>query len=195
MCSGALPGTAAEPISGWQPHSAPEIEALVLMIPPTPAAAPLVGALTTCPPAAFSSLTAMAQVEIQIVDLWRVGIISFLFFCSLSVMKEIEDQLCPDRTTHTCSTGLFSGPVQRACSAGLFSGPVQRGNVRLSNLTAINATLLWPETAVNGAPCRLGLDSTSVTVHPDGTGALQKKRAASHRQKGPQFSWSARFAG
>jgi len=100
--------------------------------------------------------------------------------------------------------------------------PVQRGNVRISNLTVINAMLFVAE---NGCKWRalpprfgkwhtvytrmrrlgeagvldrlfealqehdmirvsvdcLGLGSTSVKVHPDGTGAL-KKRAAIHRQ-------------
>ena len=31
---------------------------------------------------------------------------------------------------------------------------VQRGNVRVSNLTVINAILLSPKMAVNGGPCR-----------------------------------------
>ena len=89
--SSARPAAAMEqalPISAWQPHSAPEMEAFVLMIFPTmPAAAqawsmslsekpscsclktntagstplaPQVGAVTTTPPPAFSSLTAKA---------------------------------------------------------------------------------------------------------------------------------------
>ena len=100
--------------------------------------------------------------------------------------------------------------------------PAQRGNVKISNLTLINAVLYVAE---NGCKWRalpkefgnwhtiytrlrrwakkgvldrlfeamqahnlirikvecLGLDSTSVKVHPDGTGAL-KKRPAVHRQ-------------
>ena len=32
--------------------------------------------------------------------------------------------------------------------------PVQRGDVRVSNLTVINAILLSPKMAVNGGPCR-----------------------------------------
>ena len=35
---------------------------------------------------------------------------------------------------------------------------------------------------VDGGVEVLGLDSTSVKVHPDGTGAQKKKRAAEHRQ-------------
>lgn len=100
--------------------------------------------------------------------------------------------------------------------------PVQRGNVRISNLTMINAVLhiaengckwralpprfgswhtictrlrRWAEAGVLDrlfaalqehrlirirVEC-LGLDSTSVKVHPDGTGA-PKKGAASHRE-------------
>lgn len=100
--------------------------------------------------------------------------------------------------------------------------PVQRGNVRISNLTMINAVLYiaendckwrvlpprfgnwrtiytrlrrWAEAGVLDrlfaalqehrlirirVEC-LGLDSTSVKVHPDGTGA-PKKEATSHRK-------------
>lgn len=99
---------------------------------------------------------------------------------------------------------------------------VQRGNVKIANLTLINAVLYvaengckwraWPETFGNWhtiytrlkrwaergvlerlflglqkenliriAVTCLGLDSTSITVHPDAAGAL-KKRAPIHRQ-------------
>src|SRR5271169_536912 len=100
--------------------------------------------------------------------------------------------------------------------------PIQRGNVKLQNLTVVNAILFVAEHGCKwrGLPPRFGnwhsiytrmnrwsksgvldrvfeklqteqivrikieafsLDSTSVKVHPDGTGAL-KKRTASHRQ-------------
>src|SRR5258705_10389175 len=88
--------------------------------------------------------------------------------------------------------------------------PVQRGNVRLSNLQVLNAVLYVAEQGCKwrGLPKRFGrwhtiytrmnrwskngvldqvfeklqlLDSTSIKVHPDGTGAL-KKRTSSHRQ-------------
>ena len=116
--------------------------------------------------------------------------------------------------------------------------PVQRGNVRVSNLTLINAVLYIAENgckwrslppefgnwntiyvrirrwAENGVLDRLfealqahniirvsvdciGLDSTSIKVHPDGTGALKKtahnplaNRAGDGQQK---FIWYPRM--
>ena len=118
--------------------------------------------------------------------------------------------------------------------------PVQRGNVRISNLTLINAVLYVAENgckwralpkefgnwhtiytrlrrwAKNGVLDRLfealqahnlirikveclGLDSTSVKVHPDGTGALKKtvrNRLANHAVAGPpRFIWLPRMTG
>ena len=116
--------------------------------------------------------------------------------------------------------------------------PVQRGNVRISNLTVINAILHVAENgckwralpkgfgnwhtiytrlrrwAENGVLDRLfialqehqlirikveclGLDSTSVKLHPDGTGALKKtarKRSADRVAASPQkFIWLPRM--
>ena len=116
--------------------------------------------------------------------------------------------------------------------------PVQRGNVKISNLTLINAVLYVAENgckwralpkefgnwhtvytrlrrwAENGVLDRLfealqahnlirikveclGLDSTSVKVHPDGTGALKKtdrKRSANRGVAGPpRFIWLPRM--
>ena len=66
--------------------------------------------------------------------------------------------------------------------------PVQRGNVKITNLTLINAVLYVAENGVLerlfialqehhliqvNVEC-LGLDSTTVKVHPDGAGALKK---------------------
>ena len=116
--------------------------------------------------------------------------------------------------------------------------PVQRGNVRISNLTLINAVLYIAENgckwralpsefgnwhtiytrirrwAENGVleqlfkglqdhnlikihvEC-LGLDSTSVKVHPDGTGALKKEvrnPSENHEADGQQkFIWLPRL--
>lgn len=117
--------------------------------------------------------------------------------------------------------------------------PVQRGNVRISNLTMINAVLYvaengckwralpatfgnwhtiytrlrrWTEAGVLDrvfaalqehrlirikVEC-LGLDSTSVKVHPDGTGAPKKrdrKPSASPEVDGtPRFIWLPRMS-
>jgi transposase len=117
--------------------------------------------------------------------------------------------------------------------------PVQRGNVRISNLTMINAVLYvaengckwralptafgnwhtiytrlrrWTEAGVLDrvfaalqehrlirirVEC-LGLDSTSVKVHPDGTGAPKKrdlKPSASPEADGtPRFIWLPRMS-
>lgn len=116
--------------------------------------------------------------------------------------------------------------------------PVQRGNVKISNLTLINAVLYVAE---NGCKWRalpaeygnwntiyvrirrwadkgvldrlfealqhhniirikvecLGLDSTSIKVHPDGTGALKKtvhNPSANHAAAGRQkFTWLPRM--
>jgi len=118
--------------------------------------------------------------------------------------------------------------------------PVQRGNVKISNLTLINAVLYVAE---NGCKWRalpkefgnwhtiytrlhrwaekgvldrlftalqahqlirikvecLGLDSTSVKVHPDGTGALKKTAhslSANPVEAGPpRFIWLPRMTG
>jgi len=117
--------------------------------------------------------------------------------------------------------------------------PVQRGNVRILNLTLINAVLYVAENgckwralptefgnwhtiytrlrrwAENGVLDRLfealqrhnliqikveclGLDSTSVKVHPDGTGALKKTAhnpSESHAAAGQQkFIWYPRMS-
>ena len=115
--------------------------------------------------------------------------------------------------------------------------PVQRGNVRIDNLTFLNAILY---VAVNGCTWRglpteygcwhtvytrmsrwakagvldrvfeelqmlqllkvrievVSLDSTSITVHPDGTGALKKRApkasAAAAADSTPRFIWLPR---
>src|SRR5664279_5664360 len=69
--------------------------------------------------------------------------------------------------------------------------PQQRGNVKLQNLQLLDALLyvaehevfeqLQHEQIVRIRIEAVSLDSTTVKVHPDGTGAL-KKRTASHRQ-------------
>ena len=116
--------------------------------------------------------------------------------------------------------------------------PTQRGNVRLSNLTVLNAILFVAEQGCKwrGLPKRFGnwhtiyvrmnrwakngvldrvfeklqleqivririeafaLDSTSVKVHPDGTGALKKtghRRLESPVEDGtPKFIWLPRM--
>ena len=116
--------------------------------------------------------------------------------------------------------------------------PVQRGNVRLSNLTVLNAILYVAEHGCKwrGLPTRFGnwhtiytrmnrwskagvldrvfeelqraqvvrikieavsLDSTSIKVHPDGTGALKKtarKPLGSPEEAGtPRFIWLPRM--
>src|ERR1700681_226224 len=118
--------------------------------------------------------------------------------------------------------------------------PTQRGNVRLSNLTVLNAILYVAEQGCKwrGLPKRFGnwhtiytrmnrwsksgamdrvfeklqleqivririeafsLDSTSVKVHPDGTGALKKtdpSRSANLAADGlPRFIWLPRMLG
>ena len=118
--------------------------------------------------------------------------------------------------------------------------PVQRGNVRLENLTVLNAILYVAEHGCKwrGLPKRFGnwhtiyvrmnrwsksgvldrvfeqlqreqlvrikieaisLDSTSVKVHPDGTGALKKtdhSRSVSRVEDGPpRFIWLPRMLG
>src|ERR1700691_1191144 len=57
--------------------------------------------------------------------------------------------------------------------------PVQRGNVRLTNLQVLNAILYVAEQGCKwrGLPKRFGpWHTTSVKVHPDGTGAFKKTR-------------------
>ena len=102
--------------------------------------------------------------------------------------------------------------------------PRQRGNVSLSNLDVLNAILYVAEHGCKwrGLPKRFGnwhtiytrmnrwtkagvlvkleavsLDSTSVKVHPDGTGALKKtahKPSASPAADGtPRFIWLPRM--
>ena len=97
--------------------------------------------------------------------------------------------------------------------------PTQRGNVSLSNLRVLNAILFVAEQGCKwrGLPRRFGnwhtiytrmnrwrikieafcLDSTSVKVHPDGTGALKKtgrKPSASPAADGPpRFIWLPRM--
>src|ERR1039457_1947123 len=93
--------------------------------------------------------------------------------------------------------------------------PIQRGNVRLSNLQVLNAILFVAEQGCKwrGLPKRFGklqleqivrikieafsLDSTSVKVHPDGTGALKKtdhRPSESPAADGtPRFIWLPRM--
>ncbi len=82
--------------------------------------------------------------------------------------------------------------------------PTQRGNVSLSNLRVLNAFLFVAEFAqlqhaqiVRIKIEAVGLDSTAVKVHPDGTGALKKtarKPLASPAADGPpRFIWLPRM--
>ena len=84
--------------------------------------------------------------------------------------------------------------------------PKQRGNVSHTNLRVINAILYVAEHGCKwrGLPLRfgnwhkaVGLDSTIVKVHPDGTGALKKTAlnpSASRAEDGaPRFIWLPRM--
>ena len=81
--------------------------------------------------------------------------------------------------------------------------PKQRGNVKISNLDLINAVLyvaekgvlerlfiaLQKEKLIKISVTCLGLDSTSIKVHPDAAGALKKmspKQSENHGADGRQ---------